>query len=679
MYSDNILDSKIQTLTEKQKKAISFYKGVLLLLAVPGSGKTTSIIYRNANLILKQNVEPDRICNITFSKAAALEMELRFKKTFPELEKVPYFSTIHSLGFKIVREYLNSKNIPFVFIEGNQNINKFGIIKNIVYNTNKEYPKDETLEQVITFISLVRNSLIDFNKPNEKINELITKTKEKFDNPVEIYQQYMNLKRENNWIDFDDMLCIANNILSTNHPVSEKFKNKFSFIQVDEAQDLSLVQYEIAIKLSSYNQNLCLVGDDDQNINAFRGSNPSILLNFKNAFPTTTVIYMEQNFRSTSQIVNNCNEFIKGNRNRYPKNMFTENNFKGHIEVSKYNTIIEQAKSIITEIKENNNFSNTAVLYRNNASALIIVIECLNQKVPFDIKIPKNTLFKQFILDDLVAFNEFANDRTDKKAFLQIAYKINMIFIKKQELEKTINNTKEEDLLNALKSTNIDTYTLTNLKMQLNHLKNCKNATKFLDIIFEELNYTKYLQKKDSEDSIDILYAIAQDKINIEDVILELTNLSEKVNDNNINKSNTNEVKLSTLHSSKGLEWEDVYLIDFTDNIIPSPNSNLEEERRLAYVGFSRAIRHLNISYYLKGYTKLESSRFITEFLPKEKNNKKEFSDIELHDKITHVKFGPGYVVDKDDNLLTINFDKYGIKKINKKMAQEKNLIASYI
>lgn len=665
----DILENKNIKLTEQQRKAVEFYKGVILLIAIPGAGKTFSIVSRISHLITKYNITPKKICNITFSSAAAKEMSNKYKKAYPELE-IPHFSTIHSLSFQIVREYLKSKRVDFIMIEGKTDIttNKKNILRQIFLKINKEYPSEETTEQVASFISIIRNSLIDLNN-EEKSKRFVLSAEEQFNNPIEIYNMYLDIKQKNSYIDFDDMLCIANNILSMKNAIAEKFKNKFEFIQVDEAQDISTVQYEIIKKLASHNGNLCLIGDDDQCIYAWRGADPSKLLNIKDDFPTATVIYMERNFRSAPYIVEKCNEFIKGNKKRYKKEMYTENKFEGTINAVAHATVMEQSKNIAKQILLEKEFNKTAILYRNNSSALPIILQCLTEKIPFNINVKENSIFKQFILDDIMSFYMFAHDLTNKEEFLNIAYKTDMIYVKKAILKSVVEQA-QGNLLLALRETDIKSTIVTNLKMRFMHLAQSKNATEFLEVLFNELNYKKLILKKADENSIDILYALAENENNIEDVIEKIANLLDKLSNKEYDK---NGLTLMTLHSSKGLEWKNVYLVDFSSNIIPNEKSELEEERRIAYVGYSRSISQLSINYYVQGDKKQEPSIFIEELLPEIKVAPIEL--LSVHNKISHSAFGIGTIIEKYDNIVLIKFEKYGVKKLNSDILIKNKLI----
>jgi len=662
---ENILKDKNIKLTSQQSEAVNFKEGFLLLLAVPGSGKTTSIICRNANLIIN-NILPKNICNITFSKAAAKEMESRFKRLFPEYE-TPHFSTIHSLSFQIVREFIRQKNIKFQIIEGNENtdnkINKKKILTDIFLRINKEYPNEDTIESVSSFISFVRNSLITPSDPT--YSKTISDAKEKFNNPEDIYKTYMNIKKKNNWLDFDDMLCIANNILSENNLISRKYSNLFEFIQVDEAQDISKVQYEIIKKISKRG-NLCFIADDDQTIYSWRGSDPKILLNLNKDFPELKIIYMEQNFRSAPEIVSKCNEFIKNNNERYKKNMFTQNKFTGTIKINEHNTVIKQSKVVINEIKELHDYNNSAILYRNNSSVLPIILECLKQNVPFNITINKNSILKPFILEDIISFYTFANDMSNKEAFLNICYKLNLVYLKKAELEKIVNKIEGNilDDLNFLK--HINQFKLTMIKFDFKKLQNAKNVTSFLKILFNVFKYKEEIIKKTDENVIDILYALAEDEIKVDLFIDKIINLLNKI-ENGVHQDNS--ITLMTLHGSKGLEWKNVYLIDFSDNIIPNEKSDLEEERRLAYVGFSRAIKNLSINYYLEsGDNYVDKSLFINEFIQQKKqqqNNLNSQNEIK-NKKVIHKIFGRGTIIESSDNKIVVKFDKSGTRTMNK-------------
>ena len=451
--------------------------------------------------------------------------------------------------------------------------------------------------------------------------------------------------------------------------IAEKFKKKFEFIQVDEAQDISPVQYEIAKKLAEYTGNLCLVADDDQCIYAWRGADPTQILNIKDDFPTATIIYMERNFRSAPYIVEKCNVFIKGNQKRYKKEMYTENKFEGTINAVAHATVMEQSKNITKQILKEKEFNKTAILYRNNSSALPIILQCLTETIPFNINVKENSIFKQFILDDIMSFYMFANDLTNKEEFLNIAYKMDMIYVKKAILKSVVEQA-HGNLLVTLGETDIKSTIVTNLKMRFMHLAQSKNATEFLKVLFNELNYKKFILKKADENSIDILYALAENENNIENVIEKIANLLDKLSNKEYDK---NGMTLMTLHSSKGLEWQNVYLVDFSSTIIPNEKADVEEERRLAYVGYSRSIKRLSINYYLKGDKKQEPSIFIEELLPETNTDPIEL--MAINNKISHSAFGIGTIIEKKGNIVLIKFVKYGVKKLNSDILINKNLI----
>ena len=367
-------------LSIEQKNAINHVEGPALILAVPGAGKTTVLIHRTVNLILNHKVSPERILSITFSRASARDMKERFIKNFKDISTIPIqFSTIHSFCFNLIREYAYMSRIKFTLIEEEKKqMNKYNLLKKIYLDINKEYITEEKLESLLNSIGYLKNMML-------KVDDFVKHNKPDIDNFEAIYKTYEKYKRDNKLIDFDDMLTLSLEILHSNKYILDKYRAKYDFIQVDEGQDTSKIQMEIIKLLASPKNNLFIVADDDQSIYGFRGAFPKGLLNFQKYYPNGKLFFMEDNYRSSKNIVSVCNKFIKSNTMRYSKNIKTSNDYVEPINIIKVDSITHQYSKLIEELK-NNDLSKCCILYRNNLSS-IGVMEILDRnQIPLDRK-----------------------------------------------------------------------------------------------------------------------------------------------------------------------------------------------------------------------------------------------------------------------------------------------------
>jgi len=300
-------------LNKVQQKAVLQTQGPLLLLACPGSGKTTTLIMRIGYLIEEIGVTPNRIKAITFSRASANDMKSRYEQFFPSLGPVD-FSTIHSLAFSIASRYLKSQGIAFTLIEGTPNSNiptKSQILKDLYKQALKEDCSDDQMQEMMHFISFIKNYMV----PQSEWDQATLPNKE----AVKIAIQYEAVKSQNPthlWLDFDDLLVLAYEALSNDETIHATFSNLYDYVLTDESQDTSRLQHAIVERLVSSHQNLCVVADDDQTIYSWRAADPSYLLNFRETYPHAKILKMEQNYRSSPNIVTVANELIKRNTKR---------------------------------------------------------------------------------------------------------------------------------------------------------------------------------------------------------------------------------------------------------------------------------------------------------------------------------------------------------------------------
>ena len=665
--------------TKEQEKAVVHKEGNLLLLAAPGSGKTTVVVGRIGNLI-HNNVNPESILALTFSKASAIDMDKRYTNLFGSMNMgKPRFSTIHSFANTILNEYAVKNNIGFTFIDEEKgSLNKHKLIKQCCFNLNKEYVQEDKLEDIIKNIGYVKNMMLS----EKEIKNLKTGIKDFYN----IYIAYESIKKENKYIDYDDMLTYAFNILKKDKTILKKYRERYKYIICDEAQDTSRIQHGIIWLLAKGKNNVFFVADDDQSIYGFRGSYPSMLKKFGSIYEKSSILYMERNFRSSEKIVTLTNKFIKANKERYDKNIYTKNPLGEDVKVQTFEKEEESLDYIINNISENKNDS-IGILYRNNISAIPLVNKLVNFNMPFYIRDNKMGFFKHWILSDIKYFFNLSNNENDIEALEKIYFKTNS-YISKNMIEYLKKNyNKDESVFTILlRYPLIEDYNRRSIINFMNSIKSLKNKKLYiaLDYIENEMMYLDYLNKSYSkEDSyknlneiFDILKTLSRDLESIQELFQTIEYIKSKIAESSFNKNKSN-ITLSTIHSSKGLEYDKVYIIDAIEGIIPSyesieeekkGNSKLmEEERRLFYVAMTRAKNFLAIvSTKKKNDKRLSKSRFILEvnniLNPSEKNTVD--YGIKIGDNVIHKAFGSGVVLNIEDDSIEINFSKLGIKKL---------------
>lgn len=619
-------------LSEEQKKAISHIKGPALVLAVPGAGKTTVLIHRTANLILNEGISPEKILSITFSRASARDMQERFNNLYGDITNIPvHFSTIHSFAYKLIRDYAYRKRQRYILIEDmKKKLNKVQLLKNIYFSINNDYITEEKLESIINSIGYIKNMLIT---PDEYVSQFKVDT----NNFLEIFNAYESYKKNNSLIDFDDMLTLALDILQEDKYLLEKYRSRYEYIQVDEGQDTSKVQLEIIRTLAHPKNNLFIVADDDQSIYGFRGAYPEGLFQFNKVYKDGKIYYMEENYRSTKNIVNICNRFIKKNTLRFNKDIFTKNPYMEPIKLVKVKNLEEQYTYLMDQLEGIVDYKNTAILYRNNLS-VIGIMEALERKgIPFYIKDFKIKFFDHWLVQDIIDFFLLAQDNSNILAFERIYYKMNG-FISKVQLNSIKALHYEDsvfDRLLSLPGLN-DFYKKNFLSLKLNFKKLSKlKPYEGIDLIEKNLGYGDYLKESHmrfgySMDSLEIilnyLKIIASNTMDLNGFLARLKYLEYLCSHS---KDNREGLTLSTVHSAKGLEFDRVYMIDLIDGEFPNGSSidsfnkgdiaPLEEERRLFYVGMTRAKSYLTlITYINKNNKEVKPSRFLLEL---EKSN----------------------------------------------------------
>lgn len=588
-------------LTKEQLKATMHIDGPALVLAVPGAGKTTMILNRIINL-KDRGISTDRILTITFSKAAAIDMKNRYM--IMTNDKGAKFSTIHGFCYSIILDYMRLRGINISLIDSNPKI-KYELLKKIYYEVNKSYPTDDRMETAINEISFCKNLFLN-PREYEKRRECETLNFEKF------FNLYDNYKKENNLIDFDDMITKSVKILNEDDYIRNKYRKRFDYIQLDEGQDTSYAQFLVLKTLAKPKDNFFIVADDDQSIYGFRGASPKYLLNLEKEYKNITKYYMEENFRSSKNIINISNVFIEQNENRFKKTIVTNNPYKEPVNIVKLKNNREEYNFIIEKLKDYKD-TKTAILYRNNLCAIGLCEYFERNNIKFNIKDKKNRFFNHFIVQDILNIIEFSKDLSDINKYEKIYYKLNG-YISKKHISYLKKNPGKNLFIKLMSYPYLPEYymkNISNLNRDFKRLKNM-NIKSQIAFIENEMGYGEYLKSNANRlgssynNLMEYLYylkLISEDRNDLDEFIGRLKYLDH------ILREPTNEdykLTLSTLHSSKGLEFDNVFIVDLVEGTIPSNKSienlredpNLyEEERRLFYVGMTRAKKNLYLMY----------------------------------------------------------------------------------
>lgn len=588
--------------TNEQIDAINHFKGPALVLAVPGSGKTTVILNRIINLIENHDVLPKNILSITFSKSQGLDMEKRFLKSFPKLKCQITFKTIHAFCYEIVKNYMKIKNIKKTLIEGDERINKSTLLKRYFFSMYEQKILDDVIKDFFSLYDFTKNKMIDFEdyvRKNKFISNRLLLLK--------LYKAYENLKLEYNFIDFNDLLYLANKYISEDKNLLSSIKKRYKFFSVDEAQDTSMLQFEIIKKIVYPENNLFVVADDDQSIYSFRGAEPKNLLEFKKFYKDSKIFIMNHNFRSTKNIIEISNKLISKNKNRYQKNPICTCSENSKIMLFKVKNAHIQMRKLLELIKQLKKDESVGILYRNNISSIYVANYFLENDVDFFVKENGFDFYLNKILLDINNILQFSQDQTNLEVFKRIYFKLNA-YIKKDFISKLKYKSYDENILDALLDLDdLNSFYLKKFNALRNNFKMLKKLSmKYkIDFIVNELGYGEYLenydeiQKLNSNLMIDILKYISSNLNSYDDFLQRLKDIKEKLKD--ANKSSSN-ISISTIHSAKGLEYDHVFLLDLVDGEFPQKNilnamdsSLLEEERRLFYVAMTRAKKTLTL------------------------------------------------------------------------------------
>ncbi len=691
-------------LNEVQQKAVRYSKGPLLLLASPGSGKTTTLNMKIGYLLLVKKVPAHKILAITFSKASAIDMANRFDQFFSTIiDETVHFSTIHSIAFQIVREYFSIHHQNFEIIEGNmnRNLDKKAILRNIFIQHRNTTPSEDEMDELLSYSSFVKNKMV----PDE---ELVQK-KTMMPGIVAMYKQYEAYKVQYPGLvllDFDDMLAYCYKALSEDAFLRNKYQQRFEYILTDESQDNSVIQHEIVFLLAAPQFNICVVADDDQSIFMWRGADVKRLLEFKKIYPDAKTLTMAQNYRSTKEIVDTANEFIKRNRHRYQKNMFTENVQGEKVEIHNTKRYDLQLNYVVEEIQKADNPSEVAILYRNNNSAILLVNKLYKEQIHFFMKDVELKFFHHWIVEDILNIMRLSYNDSRVDILEKVYTKINAYIKKNQiaQLQETISKESAFDRLLTIMHAPYQEQVLKKAKQMIRKLQ-MQEPYEAIQTIRKDLGYDKSLKRTaehlrmNEENLFDILNTIeiiAKELPTLEAFAYRLKDIEQLMRTSKKYKGQ-NVVTLSTLHSAKGLEYDRVYMIDLIEGILPNREDikeyeaghieEMEEATRLFYVGMTRARHHLELlTYNSRSGAHVKESRFVqnvrkiiapeqvSEPLTKKKIKQPKYkpmlenaitkeSELQLGMQIEHHLYGQGQITSLVADSIEIDFEAVGNKK----------------
>ena len=711
--------SILNELNENQRKAAEKIEGPVLILAGAGSGKTRTVTYRIAHMIKEKNISPLNILALTFTNKAAREMKERAEELIGEENSYNLVvSTFHSFAVRILKTY--SERIGY---GKNFNIYDVDDQKSIITKIKKEMNiKDDIAPgRIANRISKLKEDGVGLDEVSRQLDLKIQANRLFYD----IYKKYDEVLKANNAMDFSDLLLNARRLLDDKY-VLDIIQNRYQYIVVDEYQDTNNIQYEIINLIAAKYRNICVVGDEDQSIYAFRGANIENILNFEKDYPDAYTIKLERNYRSTKRILDTANELIKNNKSSKGKKLWTEGSEGEKIKIFNAKTPYDEAEFIVKEIKAKSksgvDYKDMTILYRTNAQSRVLEEKLLEGNVPYKIY-GGMQFFQRKEIKDILAYLNLLNNRNDNHNFYRII-NVPKRSIGEKTLEKIaeIANERNIPMLDALQfvdETNIRGAVKNTLKDFYNMIQGIYLSLDELSVkeVFDEvITKTKYFDsiEDNKEDRVKNIEELLNSIIELEKRnphisladYLDMVSLTASTDEM---EENENFVKLMTIHSSKGLEFDYVFIAGMEDGLFPScsfesSEEDIEEERRLCYVAVTRAKKELYISYASERMTwgqmnynrkpsrfiyemkqdnleylvnniinlsktkKISSSSFREDKFQVKKENFNPFSirkSKEIHetnskykvgDTVTHKKFGKGRIKHVDKKSLTIDF-----------------------
>lgn len=603
-----------------QKKAIQTVKGPVLCLAGPGSGKTTSMVYRIKYMIEKAHINPAHILVITFTRASAREMQERFYQITNGSVRGCTFGTFHSVFFSILKTAYGYTADNILLEE-----QKYNMIRDIIRNMELEYEdEEEMVSSLIGEISMMKGELIDLSHfYSSCVGEEVFR---------DICRQYDARKNRMNKLDFDDMMIYCYELLCQRKDILNALQQKYRYILVDEFQDINKIQYEITKLLALPQNHLFIVGDDDQSIYGFRGSKPEIMLHFKEEYPDATEILLDTNYRCSKNITEGSLQLIQNNRVRFPKKIVSSSEYVEPIKIHHVKNIKEENSHVLQEIlqykKEGIAYRDMAVIMRTNVQARSIIQTLMSYNIPFQVRDSVPCIYDYFAVRDILDYIRAAMGIRDRKIFLNILnkpkryLKRDLLMEEQFDFDKMTARVKEKD------------WAVENLEQMEYDLKILSGLKPFAAVHFirKAIGYDSYVEeycdyrRMNPDDifcTLDELQELSKQYKTFaewfEGIDAYRITFQEQVQKT---KQEKHGITVTTMHSAKGLEYEVVFLIEANEGMTPYKKAvkpeEIEEERRMFYVAMTRAKHHLHI-YDVKEYFNKEliPSRFLSEIVTK--------------------------------------------------------------
>jgi len=697
-------------LNDAQREAALTMSGPLLILAGAGSGKTKTLTHRIALLIAEKGIWPSQILAVTFTNKAAKEMRERLSHLINQPNDrsfMPWMGTFHGICVRLLRMDGQFIDVPSNFVIYDEDDRK-GLVKQAMKQlsiTDKEM-KPSAVSSAISSAKNAMQGPADFeaaaNYPFQK-------------NVAKVYALYEKRRKEAKALDFDDLLLEAVNLLQNNKDIRDKWKNHFKHIMIDEYQDTNAAQYQLVKLLTNDEQNVCVVGDDWQSIYSWRGADFTNILNFERDFPGAKVVKLEQNYRSTGNILDAANQVITKNTQRSDKKLWTAEGSGSPVQVHGVYDEAEEARTVADRISAQvmigaRKHSDFAVLYRTNAQSYTLERAFLQSRVPYQI-VGGVRFYDRKEIKDIIAYLKLIYQPNDRMSFSRIA-NVPTRGVGATSLERFLNWQSDQpvDIIEALLRVESEKIVTGKAKTALTRLGETlqilreraeeSSPAELIDALIKSIGYRDFVldgtpQAEDREENLGSLLSDAQNFTSISDFLEEVALMSS------VDSQKTeNTVTLMTLHAAKGLEFPVVFMVGMEEGILPhsrvfeaSP-ADLEEERRLCYVGMTRAREELHLSYAYsrlqfgqRGYNPM--SRFITDMGDQVAMTNPEpnimgyqeeepfYSDevgFEIGDSVRSAAFGDGEIIDVDGMAVTIAFISGQTKKLNAEYAHLQKL-----
>lgn len=708
----------LEGLNDAQRDAAQSIHGPLLILAGAGSGKTKTLTHRIAHLIADHKIWPSHILAVTFTNKAAREMRERLAQLLQQSNDrsfMPWMGTFHSICVRLLRMDGQAIGVPSNFVIYDED-DRQGLVKQVM-KAMAISDREMKPSAVSGAISSAKNALQDPDEYEAASHYPFQK------NVAKVYREYEIRRKQAKALDFDDLLIEAVRLLREHAPLRDKWRKQFEYILIDEYQDTNAAQYQLVKLLTNEQQNICVVGDDWQSIYSWRGADFTNILNFERDFPGAKVVKLEQNYRSTGNILEAAHQVITKNTQRTDKELWTAEGPGAPVQVHGVYDEAEEARQVADRISAQvsigaRSYDDFAVLYRTNAQSYTLERAFLQMRVPYQI-IGGVRFYDRKEIKDIVAYLKLLYQPSDRMSFSRIA-NVPTRGVGATSLERFLNWQSDSglDIIEALVKVGSEPVVtgkartaLGALGQKLRKLRETVETAApadFIDALIKTIVYRDYIldgtpQAEDREENLGSLLSDAQNFASLPDFLEEVALMSSADSQNDGNK-----VTLMTLHAAKGLEFPAVFMVGMEEGILPharvfeSGPADLEEERRLCYVGMTRAREELHLSYAYsrlqfgtRGYNPI--SRFIADMgnhvamvnpepgilggaapqLLGQRQEEPFYSDelgFEVGDRVRSAAFGDGEIIDIDGLAVTIAFINGQTKKLNAEYAHLQKL-----